>query len=52
MRRLRDLKRDDCRDMEDERILQRALEQGFVSRGDVSEVLGFLPLKFAEARWL
>ena len=37
---LRDLKRDDCRDMEDERILQRALEQGFVSRGDVSEVLG------------
>ena len=37
---LRDLKRDDCRDMEDERILQRALEQGFVSRGNVSEVLG------------
>ncbi len=37
---LRDLKRDDCRDMEDDRILQRALEQGFVSRGDVSEVLG------------
>ena len=37
---LRDLRRDDCRDVEDERILQRALEQGFVSRGDVSEVLG------------
>ena len=36
---LRDLKRDDCRDIEDERILRRALEQGFVSRGDVSELL-------------
>ena len=38
---LRDLKRDDARDLEDERILQRALEEGFVSRGDVSELLGF-----------
>ncbi len=36
---LRDLKRDDCRDIEDERILRQALEQGFVSRGDVSELL-------------
>lgn len=36
---LRDLKRDDCRDIEDERILQRVLEQGSVSRGDVSELL-------------
>ena len=38
---LRDLRRDDARDLEDERILQRALEEGFVSRGDVSELLGF-----------
>lgn len=36
---LRDLKRDDNRDAEDERVLQRVLEQGFVSRGDVSELL-------------
>ncbi len=36
---LRDL-RDDGRDAEDERVLQRALERGFVSRGDVSELLG------------
>ncbi len=38
---LRDLRRDDGRDAEDERVLQRALERGFVSRGDVSELLGF-----------
>lgn len=37
---LRDLRRDDSRDEEDERILQRALERGFLSRGDVSELLG------------
>lgn len=37
---LRDLKRDDSRDTEDERVLQRVLERGFVSRGDVSELLG------------
>jgi len=37
---LRDLKKDDCRDAEDERILQQALERGFISRGDVSELLG------------
>ena len=36
---LRDLRRDDNRDAEDERVLQRVLEQGFVSRGDVSELL-------------
>lgn len=38
---LRDLKRDDARDLEDERILQRVLEEGAVSRGEVSELLGF-----------
>lgn len=37
---LRDLKRDDGRDGEDERVLRRVLERGFVSRGDVSELLG------------
>lgn len=37
---LRDLRRDDGRDEEDERILQRTLERGFLSRGDVSELLG------------
>lgn len=37
---LRDLRRDDGRDLEDERILQRVMEHGFVSRGDVSELLG------------
>lgn len=37
---LRDLKRDDSRNAEDEQVLQRALEQGFVSRGEVSELLG------------
>lgn len=37
---LRDLKRDDSRDAEDESVLHRVLEQGFVSRGDVSELLG------------
>lgn len=37
---LRDLRRDDGRDAEDERVLQRALERGVVSRGDVSELLG------------
>lgn len=37
---LRDLKRDDGRDMEDERILQQTLERGFIARGDVSELLG------------
>lgn len=37
---LRDLKRDDCRDLEDEQVLRQALERGFVSRGDVSELLG------------
>lgn len=37
---LRDLKRDDSRDAEDERVLQRVLEQGYVSRGDISELLG------------
>lgn len=37
---LRDLKRDDGRNAEDEQVLQRVVEQGFVSRGDVSELLG------------
>lgn len=37
---LRDLKKDDSRDAEEERILQRVLEQGHVSRGDVSELMG------------
>ena len=37
---LRDLKRDDSRNAEDEQVLQRVLEQGFVSRGEVSELLG------------
>ena len=37
---LRDLKRDESRDAEDERVLQRVLEQGLVSRGDVSDLLG------------
>lgn len=37
---LRDLKRDDSRSAEDEQVLQRVLEQGFVSRGEVSELLG------------
>lgn len=37
---LRDLKRDDSRDAGDERVLQRVLEQGFVSRGEASELLG------------
>lgn len=37
---LRDLRRDDGRDMEDEQILQRTLERGVISRGDVSELLG------------
>lgn len=37
---LRDLRRDDGRDEEDERILQRALERGCLSRGEVSELLG------------
>ena len=37
---LRDLKRDDGRDAEDEQVLQQVLERGFVSRGDVSELLG------------
>ena len=37
---LRDLRRDDGRDEEDERILRRALERGCLSRGDVSELLG------------
>lgn len=38
---LRDLKKDDSRETEDEQVLQRVLEKGFVSRGDVSELLGF-----------
>lgn len=37
---LRDLRRDDSRDEEEERILQRTVERGFISRGDVSELLG------------
>ena len=37
---LRDLKKDDSRENEDEQILQRALERGSISRGDVSELLG------------
>ena len=37
---LRDLKRDDSRDAEDEQVLQCVLERGFASRGDVSELLG------------
>ena len=37
---LRDLKRDDGRDAEDERVLRQVLEKGYVSRGDVSELLG------------
>lgn len=38
---LRDLRKDDSREMEDERILQKVLELGCVSRGDVSELLEF-----------
>ena len=38
---LRDLRKDDSRDSEDSRILQRALEQGYVSRNDVTELLHF-----------
>lgn len=38
---LRDLRKDDSREDEDGRILQRVLEKGFVSRGDVSELLEF-----------
>lgn len=37
---LRDLRKDDSREAEDMRILQRAREQGVLSRGDVSELLG------------
>lgn len=37
---LRDLRRDDGRENEDEQVLQRVMERGFVSRGDVSELLG------------
>lgn len=36
---LRDLRRDDDREAEDALILQRVLEQGFVARSDVSELL-------------
>lgn len=38
---LRDLRKDDSRETEDERILQKVLELGCVSRGDVSELLEF-----------
>ena len=38
---LRDLKKDDSREAEDEQVLQLVLERGSVSRGDVSELLGF-----------
>lgn len=37
---LRNLIRDDTRDAEEEQVLRKVLEQGFVSRGDVSELLG------------
>lgn len=37
---LRDLRKDDSRDEEDEKILQRTLEQGVLSRKDVTELLG------------
>ena len=37
---LRNLIRDDSRDAEEEQVLRKVLEQGFVSRGDVSELLG------------
>lgn len=36
---LRDLRKDDSRETGDEQVLQRALERGFVCRGDVSELL-------------
>ena len=38
---LRDLRKDDSRETENERILQKVLEQGYVSRNDVSELLNF-----------
>ncbi len=38
---LRDLRKDDSRETENERILQKGLEQGYVSRNDVSELLNF-----------
>ncbi len=38
---LRDLRKDDSRETEDHLILQRVLEKGFVSRSDVTELLGF-----------
>lgn len=38
---LRDLRKDDSRATEDSAILQLALERGSISRGDVSELLGF-----------
>lgn len=37
---LRDLRKDDSREEEDEKILQRTLEQGVLSRKDVTELLG------------
>lgn len=38
---LRDLRKDDSRETENDRILRKVLEQGFVSRSDVSELLNF-----------
>lgn len=38
---LRDLRKDDSREEENDRILQKVLEQGYVSRNDVSELLNF-----------
>jgi len=38
---LRDLRKDDGRETENDLILRRALERGYVSRSDVSELLGF-----------
>jgi len=38
---LRDLRKDDGREAEDDRILQKVLEQGCISRSDVTELLGF-----------
>ncbi len=37
---LRDLRKDDSREEEDTKILQRAMEQGVLSRRDVTDVLG------------
>ena len=50
---LRDLRRDDSRETEEQRILQQVLEKGFVGRNVVSELLGFSkPATYARLRRL